>query len=60
MNKKQLVMKLIKTCSKYDIENYDSMKAEGEENNHFENVILYRALYMLTNKQIIKLINSVK
>ena len=60
MNKKQLVMKLIIACRKYNIKNYDPMKAEGEENNHFENVILYRALYMLTNKQIIKLINSVK
>lgn len=52
-------MQLIKTCSKYDEQNRDPNKIDGDEiEDHFEDVILYRALKMLTNKQIKKLIIS--
>ena len=56
MNKKQLIMKLIETCNKYD---YKDNISDDEHKNYFGNVVLYRALYMLTNKQIKKLINTV-
>ena len=48
-------MKLIKTCNKY---NYKDTWGD-EQKSYFENVVLYRALRMLTNKQIKKLINTV-
>ena len=57
MNKQQLILQLITTCRKY---NYKDSIGDDEQKNYFANVVLYRALRMLTNKQIIKLINSVK
>jgi len=61
MNKDKLIMQLIKTCSKYDMKNRDLNRIDGtEQENHLEDVVLYRALRMLTNKQIKKFVNSVK
>lgn len=52
-------MKLVKTCSEYDMKNRDHTIDPTEQENYLEDVVLYRALNMLTNKQIKKLINTV-
>ena len=58
MKKQLLVQKLIKMSSQINKKNANP--SDPEPINHFEDVVLYQALRMLTNKQINKLIEKQK
>ena len=58
MKKQLLITKLIKMCCLINKKNADP--SDPEPTNHFEDVVLYQALRMLTNKQINKLIEKQK
>ena len=58
MNKSLIIEKLIKVCSQINKKNADPSDPEPE--HHFQDVVLYQALRMLTNKQLNKLIKKQK
>jgi len=58
MNKSLLISELIKVCGQVNAKNADP--SNPEPIFHLEDVVLYQALRMLTNKQINKLIEKTK
>tara|TARA_R100000664_G_C2695120_1_gene97646 strand:+ start:482 stop:688 length:207 start_codon:yes stop_codon:yes gene_type:complete len=58
MKKQLLIQKLIEMSCLINKKNADP--SDPEPINHFEDVVLYQALRMLTNKQINKLIEKQK
>tara|TARA_R100001086_G_scaffold231948_1_gene152916 strand:- start:55 stop:276 length:222 start_codon:yes stop_codon:yes gene_type:complete len=58
MNKSLIIEKLIKISSQINEKNADP--SDPEPTYHFEDVVLYQALRMLTNKQLNKLIKKQK
>jgi hypothetical protein len=58
MKKQLLIIKLIEMSCLINKKNADP--SDSEPTNHFEDVVLYQALRMLTNKQINKLIEKQK
>ena len=58
MNKSLIIEKLIKVCSQINKKNADP--GDPEPVHHFQDVVLYQALRMLTNKQLNKLIKKQK
>jgi len=58
MSKSLLIEKLIRVCGQVDTKNADPRNPEPI--HHLEDVVLYQALRMLTNKQIDKLIEKQK
>tara|TARA_Y100000356_G_scaffold53528_1_gene43091 strand:+ start:123 stop:344 length:222 start_codon:yes stop_codon:yes gene_type:complete len=58
MNKSLIIEKLIKVSSQIIEKN--AYSSDPEPTYHFEDVVLYQALRMLTNKQLNKLIKKQK
>ena len=58
-HKQKIIMQLLKTCSEYDTK-FPEVEPNGEQSSYFLNVIVYKALRKLSNKQLEQLIKETK
>jgi hypothetical protein len=58
-HKQKIIIQLLKTCSDYDAK-FPEVEPNGDQSSYFHNVVIYKALRKLTNKQLEQLIKETK